>query len=549
MRYFSPRSMGGRSSLAQAMRNLISQGKSLPPPVEGWDAISPIAAMPPKRAVTLDNWFPQPEWVEVRRGHSRYAFLEISNPVETLACYQGASSTKLFAAADGSIFDVTSGGNVVTADVTGLANARFQFINFSTTGGHFLQLVNGVDAPQYYDGSAWHVATITGSAGAAIGINAHKNRIWYIPQNSTKPEYLPVDSFQGAVTGFELGGLMTLGGYVMAMGTWSIDAGDGPDDYAVFVTSRGQVIIYSGTNPASANTWTLVGVFNMGAPIGRRCLTRVGADVAIICIDGVVPLSKAMIFERAAVVKVTLTHNIQRVMNQSARSYGDNFGWQLISYPRGTRAILNVPITENEEQQQYVMNTLTGAWCRFTGDNANCWELMNDRLFFGGNDGRVYEGDTSGTITGGTLECNMLTAFNYYGTSGLNKRWTMCQPLITTDRAVTPSIAFNVDFRTNATLTTQSAVASVGALWDVAEWDVDVWGGEIVTQTDWISVSGVGKSASIRMAVDIVGPDSGLAAIWGVGLWGVNTWGEQDGDEITLQVNGFNVTYETGAFI
>ncbi len=524
-------------------------GASVPAPIEGWDAISPIADMSPKRAVHLINWFPQPDWVEVRRGYIRHANTGTALPVETLAAYQGIASAKLWAASNDSIFDVTS-GSPSSAAVTGLTNARFQYINFATTGGNFLYMVNGADIPQYYNGSAWLTAAITViDPTTIIGVNAHKKRLWFTLNNSSDAAYLPLDSIQGAAVKFPVGPLFTKGGFLMSIGTWSIDAGTGPDDYLVFVSSRGQVAIYSGTDPSSATTWSLVGVFDMGAPIGRRCLTRVGADIAIISIDGVVPLSRAMIFERAAVQKVALTERIQRVMNQSARNYMENFGWQLISYPRGTRAILNVPIAENDQQEQYVMNTLSGAWCRFTGMNANCWELLDDRLYFGGNDGRVYEADRGGTDVGQIMRADMQTAFNYFSQRGIQKHWTMCRPLLTTDQSIQPGIAFNVDFQENAPIFVPTSVTNPQAQWDVAEWDVDAWGGDIVTRGDWTTVSGVGYCASIRMVADLRHPSAGTPAVWGVGLWGGGRWGEVDGPEVTLRVNGFDLTMYKGAFI
>lgn len=525
-------------------------GASIPAPIEGWDAVSPIASMSPKRAVKMINWFPQPSWVEIRKGHIRHSDVGTGEPVETLAAYQGVSSQKLFAWSDGTIFDVTAEADGA-AVVTGLANSRSQCINFATTGGNYLYTVNGVDDPQYYDGSSWAVATITGGVSNIIGVNAHKNRLWFTEDQSSDAWYLPVDSIQGAAVKFPLGGLWTSGGYLMAMGTWSIDAGTGPDDYAVFISSQGQVAIYSGTNPATADTWKLVGVFSMGSPIGRRCLTRVGADIAIICVDGVVPLSRAMIFERAAVQKVSLTERIQRVMNQSARDYKDHFGWQLISYPKGTRAILNVPVEESVEQEQYVMNTLSGAWCRFTGMNAGCWELLNDTLFFGGNDGVVYEADTSGTdANGAVIRADMETAFNYFGARGRLKRWMMCRPLITTDSQVNPGIAFNVDFQENAPISVPVTSAPVQALWDQGVWDVSDWAGVITTEVNWTSVTGLGYCASIRMVVDVEHAHQGEQAEWGSGIWGVNRWGyDVDGSVVTLQVNGFDLVMQQGAFV
>lgn len=548
MRKLASLPSGAPNAFARIGRRVEAHGASVPPPIEGWDAVSPISAMSPKRAFRLDNWFPQPSWVELRKGFVEHVNTGSALPVETLADYQGVASRELFAASGSKIYDVTSSG-VSSEVVTGLTNARFQFINFATSGGNFLYMVNGADIPQYYDGSSWATATITGiDPSTIIGVNGFKERLFFILTESSAFAYLPVDSIQGAANTYELGGYFTMGGHLMAMGTWSVDAGDGPDDYAVFVSSRGQVAVFKGTDPDNAPTdWALVGVFNMGAPLGRRCLTEVGADVAVICVDGVVPLSKVMIFERAAVAKVTLTQNIQRVMNESARVYGENFGWQLMSYPRGTRAILNVPISENGEQQQYVMNTLNGAWCRFIGMNANCWALLNDIPFFGGNDGIVYQADEGGADQGQVMRADMMTAYNYFGERGNLKRWMMCRPLITTDNLISPGLAFNVDFQTDAPISTSETEASQQALWDVALWDVGLWAG-LSTQTTWTSVTGLGYCASIRMVVDIVAPTLPPGA-WGEGAWGEAPWGTPTTSAVILQVNGFDLTMETGAFV
>ena len=525
-------------------RPAVTQGASIPAPIGGWDAISPLANMKPDRAVQLDNWFPQTGWIELRRGFIRHATTATGEAVETVAAYQGVGNDALFAVSDGAIFDVTSG--TPSTSVSGLQNSRFQYCNFATTGGNFLYMVNGADDPRYYNGTAWAAAVITGEdATGFITVTPHKNRLWFAQNNSSEAAYLDVDSIQGVSTAFPVGGNWSLGGYLMQIGSWSLDAGDGPDDYIAFISSRGQVSVYKGVDPDT--DFVLVGTYMMGPPIGRRCITKVGADIAVICIDGVVPLSKALLYERAAVQNVTLTQNILRVMNQSARDYKNNFGWQLISYPRGTRAILNVPVAENSEQQQYVMNTLSGAWCRFTGMNGSCWEVYQDRLFFGGNDGSVYEADTSGTDYGQTLTADFMTAFNYYGKRGNQKRWMNCRPQLTTDQQIQPGLAFNVDFQTNAAISTSATQAQQESLWDVALWDESLWSGAIINQSNWTSVTGLGYCASIRMKVEIEVPSA--PSEWGVSQWGVDDWGASSGAEITLRVNAFDVTYEVGAQI
>lgn len=536
-------SYAARLDRSRAPRPAVAKGASVPPPIEGWDTVSPVQAMSPKRAVRLENWFPQQSWVELRKGSVRYAALPVTDPVESLMSYQGPSSAILFAAAGTAIYDTAAPSS---ASLGSLTNARWQHTNFAGTAGPVLYIVNGADDPQWFDGTSWTAATITGvSAADFITVTPHKGRLWFAINNTSDAAYLAADAVQGAATLFPLGGNWSLGGYLMQIASWSLDGGNGPDDYIAFISSRGQVSIYSGINPAS--DFALVGTYYIGPPIGRRCIAKVGADVAIVSIDGVVPLSKSLIFERAAVQKVTMTALIQRVMNEAARHYKDNFGWQLISYPRGTRAILNIPIAENETQEQYVMNTLSGAWCRFIGMNAVCWELHNDDVYFGGNAGVVYQADTTSTDSGSAIRYDMITAFNYFGTLGQQKRWTMCRPLLTTDQQVQPGIAFNVDFQDNAPIQIPATPVQGGALWDQALWDQALWGGDVVTQSNWNSVTGIGYCASIRMVVDV---GSQLeAARWGEARWGFDVWSADNRSDVTLQVNGFDVLYEKGAFI
>src|SRR5882762_8651784 len=58
--------------------------KIIPAPTDGWDAISPLAEMDPKRAVILDNWVPRPGYVELRGGYAPYSSTLGTSEVETL---------------------------------------------------------------------------------------------------------------------------------------------------------------------------------------------------------------------------------------------------------------------------------------------------------------------------------------------------------------------------------------------------------------------------------------------------------------------------------
>jgi hypothetical protein len=517
--------------------------KSIPPPIEGWDSSSPIQAMLPKRALYLDNWFPEQAYCRIRRGHVLHAQVhdegeeEIEEPptpavppapitsaVETLMAYHGLTANKLFAVAGGTINDVTANDDGVFVD-DGYTNSRFQHTNFTTSGGKFLVGVNGADTPITYDGSTLGAVSVDSDAvDDAIHINAHKRRLWFTINESTVARYLPIDSIGGTSVAFDFGAQFTKGGYLMATGTWTIDSGSGPDDLFVAISSRGQVAIYQGTNPASADTWSLVGVFDLGAPIGRRCLTKIAGDLALITIDGVIPLSKAISLDRGAIQLVELTARIQKAMNDAATLYGANFGWQLIGYPRGTAAFLNIPTTEGSAGRQFVMNTLSGAWCRYIGMNAICWETMDDRIFFGGAGGKVFEHDIGSLDNGMAITLKLKPAFNYFGSPGKNKHFKQVRPILTTNGQVVPSIDLNVDFEDRDPPIVATVIELEGALWGEAVWGSFEWGSTAEqSQAEWIEASNVGFCATPNMRAQ-VSQSSGL--------------------DVVLHVNGFDVRYE-----
>src|SRR5690606_10208542 len=186
-----------------------------------------------------------------------------------------------------------------------------------------------------YNGSSWGTASITGpTASNLVWCNLHQRRLWFGEIGSLTAWYLPVNSIAGSASSFSLAGVARLGGYIMAMGTWTRDGGDGTDDVAVFITSEGEAVIYQGIDPASADTWTLVGVFRIGRPIGRRCVIKAGADLVLVTQDGFVAASAILSLDRSQTQKVALSAQINKAVNDAVRNYGSLFGWQPIIYPR-----------------------------------------------------------------------------------------------------------------------------------------------------------------------------------------------------------------------
>lgn len=491
----------------------VSSTTSLQSPTGGLNAKDPIASMKETDAVEMENYFPEPSRVVSRNGYQSHS-TGITGNVETLAVYNNGVTKKLFSVVDGDVFDSTSAGAVGAAEVTGLTNSRFQTINMGTAGGFFLMMVNGEDKLQYYDGSAWDVDgggtyAITGVDTAdCVHINNFKNRVWLIEKDSFNAWYLPVSSIAGAANNLDLSGLFKLGGYLMAMANWTIDNAAGVDDYAAFITSEGEVALYKGTDPSSANTWALVGTFRMGKPIGRRCFCKAGADVLVITSDGAFPLSKALLTDRAQ-KNLAATDKISNLVNSDIISYGSNFGWQPIIYPEGQKLILNVPTTEGNTSIQYVMNTTHGAWCKFKGWNAFCFDILDDGLYFGGVDG-VFKADTGSSDNGENIVGVVQQAYSYFGSKGTVKKFQMVRPVITSEGSIIPAVKMNVDFKSNRTEASSYVTGSSGTEWDVGDWDVSDWASEDNLSAKWQSVSGVGFSGGLRMVTEL----SNVSCAW-----------------------------------
>lgn len=491
----------------------VSDSTSIQAPTGGLNAKDAYAAMKPTEAIELENYFPTPSSVDVRKGYAEHV-TGFTDEVETLAAYRSATASKLFAAAGTGIFDVTTAGAVGAAVVTTMTNARWQHINIGTAGGQFLLMVNGADKMRIYNGTAWDADgggtyTVTGvNTNTCIHINNFKNRVWLIEKDSMRAWYLPVSSIAGAASSLDLSGLFRLGGYLMAMANWTIDNAAGIDDYAAFITSEGEVAIYKGTDPSSSTTWALVGTFRMGSPIGRRCFMKAGADVLVLTTDGAFPLSKALLTDRSQ-QNLAATDKIRNLVNEDVSKYSSLYGWQPILHPSGQKFIMNVPTVEGSSAKQYVMNTDSKAWCLFTGWNAICFEALGDQLFFGG-DTAVYEADTGHDDNGSDIIAVCQQAFNYFNSPGTQKHFKMVRPVLFSDAAISPAVKLNVDYRLDRTMEAGSFTGGGGALWDVSSWDTTEWAQGLTITQRWLSVTGVGYTGSLRMVMKV----NGLEVKW-----------------------------------
>lgn len=491
-----------------ALRGQTTNVRSIPAPIGGWNARDPLAEMKPTDAVGLVNWVARVADCAVRGGCADHVTGFAAQP-KTLALYTPpTASNKMFAATDAGYFDATSAG-AVGANVAALTNGYCNWTQMGVSGGHFLLSFNGVNKPWYYNGTTWvaidgaSTPAITGvTTSLLISANVYKRRLFFVEINKLAFRYLTAaDAIGGAAAEFLLGPLCQKGGYLMAMGTWSFDGGTGSDDYAVFITSQGEAIVFTGTDPGNASLWALVGVYQIGAkPLGRKCLVKYGGDLVLLTEFGALPLSKVL-QSTAVDYKQALSNKIEKAFTQAAVTTGAIAGWEAQIYPAENALIVNVPITAGAKYEQYLMNTITKSWYRFTDWNASAFAVFNRELYYADTT-KVAKAWTGRADYGANIVADAQTAYNYFRDPKVSKNWKLLRPQLLTDGNIQFSIGLSVDFRAVVVLNAASYRVVTGARWDVDLWDAGMWAAGLEIQQNWQTPqSYVGYCASLLLRV------------------------------------------------
>jgi len=462
---------------------------TIPGPFGGWNTRDSVAAMPPTDAVLVQNVICYPGEVKMRRGSSDHATgFPSGKEVESLMDYnpQGTSGAKLFAATNTAFYDVTTPG-AIGASVVTTTNGKWQHVNFTNSAGSWLIAVNGVDNMQQWNGTVWaSVANLSGSfpTTTIIGITIFKQRLIFVPKDELSFWYLPTGAVTGTALRFNLGQICRRGGRVMAALAWTIDGGNGSDDQLVLITTEGEVIVYAGDDPSNPLLWSLVGVYYIGRPLGRRCLAKYGGDVLALTDRGAFPISRAL--QSSTVDKSTaFTDKIEPTFVTQALSLFSVFGWETVVNTAESYLLMNVP---NASGSQYVMQQQSGGWSEFIGWDANCFAFFNGQLYFGSFE--KVKLASAGTADGASaITANIVPAFNYLGTKG-QKQIDLLRPIFSSNGPFSYTIGLSTDFNVTEPSTSVTGTSSlVLALWDSAVWDQGLWAGNALITKSWRTVN------------------------------------------------------------
>ena len=335
-------------------------------PTNGLNLRDPYLLLKPEDALTLNNFIARPQGCETRAGYWKHA-TGLGGSVNTLMGYaaQDPDDNKLFAAVGEDIFDVT---NTVEnpspmQSSTGSDDGYWSSIMFSGPTLNYLCCTSPSGGYWTYDSTnGWHNRTphVNSFSGNFGPIAAWKNRLFMIADGTAKCYYLDVNAIQGPAHELDLGPLMKHGGYLAGVVNWTMNAGIDIDDYLVFFGSQGDVIVYSGTDPDSPNTFALKGIWYMARPpLGDRFFHEYGGELFVLSEIGLIPLTKMVNGEVANTYNI-ISARIQPQLSPQLTIYLETICWEIGLSDNNDLLIIKPPAMSGV-YQQWVMNIQTGA--------------------------------------------------------------------------------------------------------------------------------------------------------------------------------------------
>jgi hypothetical protein len=504
----------------RAAAGQTSQLFNNPAPTGGLNLRDPISEMSPLDAIVLDNFIPRQQGVEMRKG-----YIVTSEPPEGVTQYKSmfgyaaanSANNKMFAAADGNIYDVTGTPVTVAHAATGSTNDQWWTIQFSTTSGNYLLAVSpGAGYWTYDPVNGWvnRTALTTGLPTNVRTVSVWKQRIWFTVEDSSDVYYMQdINAIQGTAVAFPMGSVLRSGGSVSALFNWTIDAGFSVDDFFVVVGTEGDIGVWEGTDPTSADTFRIKGVWYIGpVPKYGMYFTPFGGDVMVLSVQGLIPMSRLVSGQyNEAAANTMPASKVQPVLSPLIALLKDAESWNVMLVPKESVMIIKLPQKEDGSWQQFVMNTITGAWCTFSNMPMVSAAMLGGQLYFSTPTGRVAKGlngsydDTDPFISskGSAIEADVQCSFNAYNTPAQLKKFQMARPIFLAPTAPSVKLQLNTQYAlSNVSGSPSFAGAIQSGIWDETNWNLCYFsGGQLTTYEAWVGVVGLGYYGSLRMKV------------------------------------------------
>lgn len=420
-------------------------------------------------------------------------------------------------------------GDTLTGGTSGATGTIVGIYDAGTTGTVYLNSVAGTfqdneTITDAHTGSATsNIPSGIGSGRSISGVDtstlshvwSYSSRLWFVGAGFSA-WYLSSLSIGGTATEFPLQGVFSRGGELMFGATFSYDAGQGLDDYCVFVTTEGEFALYKG-DPSFA--MTKVGVYNIGRPLHKNASFRAGGDVGILTDDGVNSVQVGIQKDRAGSLGNAITYPIENAWKLAIEERNSGtYAFSCAIWPSKTMLLIGIPASGSQSKISYVSNTRNGAWCRFVGWDIRCLHIYNDKLYFGTRDGYVVEGEVTGADQGVTYSSIVIPKFSDFSNAG-EKMALQVRMIARANNSFTPQLFANADYEVNIPTPLAANSDEDTNSWDTGVWGTSVWGSASdikARQSDWQGVDSVGEALAPGLQVTTgrtTAPDVELVAL------------------------------------
>lgn len=369
-------------------------------PYEGMDLKTPLSVLPVSRAPYVENFFIDGQSLRVRNGLGVFSGITGSSSTQEIT---GLIS---YAKADGTsvLFGhlAMSGGGAGTSGVYDFSSATAVLsdtINYSSLYltpvlfKNYLYYMDGNNQPRVYDGSVWANIGFTGPAfvqSFRCG-NSYRNRLYLVEKDTTRVWYGGTDLISGAMVSFDIGSLLSKGGFLFNVYPISGNSGsaNASDQYLALVSSEGEVLVYTGSYPGSP-TFEIVSRFQIGKPLSTGSHVFYQGDTLVCTTTGLVSLRDCLRDGSNSGLYTTISQPIDNywkslmaspVMSAPIASlyvkavFFAQTGCIYISFP------VRLGRTDNKLTSDVisagaillVYNTLTGAWFQYIYGNDSTW--------------------------------------------------------------------------------------------------------------------------------------------------------------------------------
>lgn len=474
-------------------RRSLQQIETLAAPLEGLNEGRGITKLKSDESVRLSNFVPRSDGLYARAGTRKWVS-GLNGAVESIVTW---GDRRMFAATGSALYEIRQ--NVAIPSGNGFMSGRWSGDTISNPAGQFLVVSNGMDGIRVFNGSSWTSPGISGVDSTLLaGPIWHQRRVFAYEKGTLNVWYLEASAFGGVASPLPIGALCQRGGEIVALASLDRDKAKNREDMLVILTSNGEVIIFNGSNPALAESWSLQGVYQGPLPVGWRPFGKIGGDLVMLTVDGMITVPGTLAKPNSQQPDATLTDRVSATYAVDAH-YRLKAGWQVVdSDADDGLVIINRPGGEQ-------LANAEKAWTELRGMPATAWGMTLDGTFFGTASGEIKRYGIGHDDDGVGIEALAVSA---YWRPGRNRLATVrrLRPLMRSV-PIKPHLAVITDYaQPAASYPAPEAVG--GSTWDFP-WQGDnrPWQSPLEKTTwDWRMASGKGHAIATVFSVKTRAP-------------------------------------------